>query len=82
MAKTFSFPIPSDRSAADLLAQAQQQARDNGIALEGDESTGRFRGTAEGTYRVDGDTLHLEVTKKPGLVPWGLVESALKSVFT
>lgn len=82
MAKSFEFAIAEDTDAAAVLARARDEARKSGIVMEGDASEGRFRGTAEGTYRVDGANLQVEVTNKPGFVPWKMVESALRKVFS
>ena len=81
-ARSFEFSVADGKTAADVLEQAKVEARKAGIALQGDASGGTFRGTATGTYAVDGRTLRVEVTQKPGFVPWKLVESALKRLFS
>jgi hypothetical protein len=78
----FEFSVAEGRSADDVLSHARQQARGAGIALVGDGSSGSFDGTAAGTYSVVGRVLRVEVTRKPGLVPWGLVESTLRKLFS
>jgi hypothetical protein len=80
--RTFEFAVADGKTPEDLLAQARQQARGAGIALAGDATQGTFRGTAAGTYTVVGRTLRVEVTDKPGFVPWGMVEGALKRLFS
>jgi hypothetical protein len=80
--RTFEFAVAEGKTPEDLLAQARHQARGAGIALTGDATHGSFRGTAAGTYTVVGRTLKVEVTEKPGFVPWGLVEGALKRLFS
>lgn len=81
MAKSFEFPIGDDTDASAVLDRAREEARKSGIVMEGDASTGRFRGTAEGTYQVQGTSLLVEVTNKPTFVPWAMIESALRKVF-
>jgi hypothetical protein len=81
MAQTYTFPVPKGKTAAELLAKAKELGRGKGIALVGDEKAGSFKGTAEGTYSVAGDAITIEVVKKPGFVPWMMIESALKDVF-
>jgi hypothetical protein len=80
--RSFEFDVAEGRTAAQILEQARAQAKGAGIALHGDASSGSFRGTATGTYSVDGRRLRVEVTSKPGLVPWKLVESALRRLFS
>lgn len=80
--RAFEFAVAEGRSAEDVLAQARSQARQAGIALSGDALSGSFKGTAQGTYAVDGRRLRVEVTQKPGFVPWGIVESTLRRLFS
>lgn len=80
--RSFEFSVAEGRSPEDVLTRARQQARGAGIALVGDGSAGSFDGTACGTYSVVGRVLRVEVTRKPGLVPWGLVESTLRKLFS
>jgi len=82
MSKSFEFPIADDVDVDAMMTKAKSEARSSGIVIEGDDASGRFKGTAEGTYAVDGSTLRVEVTNKPGIVPWGLVEKALRKVFS
>jgi hypothetical protein len=79
--RSFEFAMAEGRTTADVLEQARAEARKAGIALAGDESSGSFKGTATGTYAVEGRRLRVEVTQKPGFVPWKLVESALRRLF-
>ncbi len=81
MAQTYTFPIPSDRTASDLLAQAKEAGRARGVVFQGDASAGRFQGPAEGTYTVVGKELTIVVEKKPAFVPWKMIENALKDLF-
>ena len=79
--RSFEFAVAEGRTAEQVLTQAKAQARKAGIALQGDAVTGSFRGTAAGTYTVEGRSLKVEVTSKPLFVPWGIVESTLKRLF-
>ena len=80
--RSFEFDVAEGRTAAQILEQARVQAKGAGIAMQGDATSGSFRGTATGTYSVDGRRLKVEVTSKPGLVPWKMVESALRRLFS
>lgn len=82
MAQTYTFPIPSGTTADELLAKARTAGRTRGIAFSGDAEKGQFKGPAEGTYSVEGGKITISVEKKPAFVPWGMIESALKGLFT
>lgn len=79
--RSFEFAVAEGRTPADILAQARTEAKKAGIAMAGDATSGSFKGTATGTYAVEGRRLRVEVTQKPGFVPWKLVESALRRLF-
>jgi hypothetical protein len=79
--KVFEFPVETGASPDAVLGRAKERARGAGIVLHGDTSEGTFRGTAEGTYRVEGDVLKVEVRSKPAMVPWRMVENALRRMF-
>ena len=78
---TYEFELGDGTDVASMLERAREHAKGVGIALAGDAESGRFQGTAEGTYVVDGSSLKVEVTDKPGFVPWPMIESALRKVF-
>jgi len=81
--KTFEISVADGAEAADIMDRARDAARGAGIAISGNDESGNFKGTADGSYEVDVEnrTIRVEVTNKPGFVPWGLVESALRKVF-
>ena len=81
-ARSFEFAVAEGRTPAQILEQAKTEARKAGIAMHGDATSGSFKGTATGTYAVEGRRLRVEVTAKPGFVPWKLVESALQRLFS
>ena len=80
-AKTFEISVEGERSPQEILRRAKEAAENVGIVIHGDEAGGSFRGTADGTYAVEGQLVQVEVTNKPALVPWMMVESTLKQVF-
>ena len=80
--RSFEFQVAEGRTAGDVLEKARAEARSAGIALQGDATSGTFRGTASGTYTVQGRSLKVEVLTKPAFVPWKLVESALHKLFS
>jgi hypothetical protein len=79
--RSFEFAVAEGRTPAEMLEQARAQARKAGIAMQGDATSGSFKGTATGTYAVEGRRLKVEVTHKPVFVPWKMVESALQRLF-
>jgi hypothetical protein len=82
MAQTYTFPIPAGASAADMISKAKEAGRGKGIVIVGDASSGSFKGTAQGSYEVKGQDLVITVDKKPGFVPWGVIEKALAGLFS
>ena len=82
MAQTYRFPIPSGKSAAELLEKAKAAGKARKIAFSGDDKAGRFQGVAEGSYAVEAGTLTIVVDKKPAFVPWMMIETALKDLFS
>ena len=81
MSKAFEFAIEDDVDREAMIERARTEARSAGIVIQGDTAAGRFTGTAEGTYIINGSTLTVEVTGKPAFVPWPMIESALRKVF-
>lgn len=79
--RTFEFEVAEDRSADEILQKARGRARDVGITMEGDATSGSFSGVAEGRYEVEGRTVRIEIEKKPAFVPWSLVENGLRKAF-
>ena len=82
MPQTYSFPIPAGKTADELLAKAKEAGRAKRIALVGDGTSGTFKGAAEGTYAVANGAIAVTVDKKPGIVPWMMIETALRELFS
>lgn len=82
MAQTYTFALPSGVPVETLLERVKATAKEKNIVFVGDAASGSFKGLAQGSYRVDGPSIVVTVDKKPGFVPWGMVESALKDLFT
>ena len=65
-----------------VVQKLRRLAKKNNIKFEGDECTGKAEGKGfVANYRVEGRECTLTVTKKPMLVPWGVVEKAIAKVF-
>jgi hypothetical protein len=80
MTKTFDIPFSGD--AATLLKHAKDAAVEAGAILTGDTNEGKFSGKGvEGHYKVDGNTMHVTITKKPIVVTDSFVESQIRKFF-
>jgi hypothetical protein len=74
--------VKLNQSAEEFVAKAKEAARDKGIHLIGDEEKGQFAGNGiEGHYHISGDTLSIRISKKPFIVPWNLIEAAVRNYF-
>jgi hypothetical protein len=80
MSKTFEIKLKS--SSAEFLDSVRAVTANNGVRFEGDQVSGRFSGHGiEGHYRIVDDVLALNITKKPMVVPWTLIENKVRSFF-
>ena len=80
MSKSFEVKLQGDPD--EIIAKAKTAARDHGVDLTGDGQTGHFSGLGiEGSYLIFEDTLAIEISKKPFILPWGMVESTLRNYF-
>jgi len=83
MAKKFTFVVRGDPEVK--LEQVKSRAADSGIFFTGDLSGGTFLGDMsvlglgiKGTYKMSGNNMVVNVTKKPSIYPWDLVEARLR----
>ena len=76
-----TFRIPLTRTKADLLALAEPVLVKQGMNLVRTESGAEFsgQGFAGSLSFTDTETI-VEITAKPFIVPWSLVESKLREV--
>jgi hypothetical protein len=76
------FEVVLSASPGDFLNKVQTSARSSGVELKGDESCGRFSGKGiEGAYEIQGNVLAIRIVKKPLLMPWALIELAVRDYF-
>lgn len=81
MSKTFEIRLK--RPAADIIADAKKTALRKGIHFDGDNRLGHFSGLGlDGHYTIEGDNLSVQVTKKPMLLSWSMIETAVKDYFS
>jgi hypothetical protein len=76
---TFQIQAPT----AELLSQVQKLAQEYGGQFQGDDTSGHIAlpsilGIIEGDYTIEGHQLHLTVTKKPFLVGYETISSAIR----
>lgn len=77
-----NFSVPFTKSATDILDRAKQTIESQSGNFNGDETNGSFDvsvfgNTVKGSYTVEGQTLLIEITEKPFLVPCSMIESFL-----
>ena len=78
------FSIPFSGSAEDVLAKAKKAVQGQGGNFTGDTSRGDFDVSVfgnkiVGNYTVSGQTLDVNITDKPFMVPCSAIESFLKN---
>jgi hypothetical protein len=77
-----TYRVALSKEPAVVIEQARAKASTNGVEFHGDETEGRFAGKGlQGTYRIEGSQLSLTIAKKPMILPWGVIESSIKSFF-
>lgn len=79
---TFQIQSP----AAELRKQIQKLVEQYDGQLTGDEKSGQFSlqilGSIEGEYTIDGNKLHINITKKPMLIGCETISSTIKTYLT
>lgn len=85
MARTFKFILRGD--PVQKLAGIRSAAARNMVYFQGDLKRGTFSGgisllgvdmKIKGSYRVEGDTILVTVSKKPSTMSWEQVETRLR----
>ena len=77
-----SFTINTNKDPQTLVDEARQAAEENNATFKGDTNSGSFSGKGvEGSYEIEGSTVHVTVTDKPSLASWSKVESKLQEFF-
>lgn len=71
---------------ADALARAQREILAAGGRFDGTLASGTFSGKTllgefDGTYTASGPVIQIQISRKPFLVPCGLIESKLREFF-
>ncbi len=78
-----SFSIPFTGQPEQIYQRAKSAVEKQGGNFNGDATGGSFSlqvfGTISGNYRVNGQSLDIEITEKPMMIGCGMIEGALKS---
>ncbi len=78
--KTITVETNGDTEA--IISRAKEAASANGFQFDGDTDSGSFSGMGvTGEYRVNGNIMEISIAEKPAFLPWGMVESQIKSIF-
>ena len=77
------FSIPFSGSPEAILAKARSAVQNQGGNFDGDANSGEFNVSVlgnkiVGNYTVSGQTLNINITDKPFMVPCNAIESFLK----
>lgn len=77
------FLIPFSGDAESVLAKAKTAVQSQGGSFTGDSNSGDFNVSVfgnkiVGNYSVSGQTLNINITDKPFIVPCSAIESFLK----
>ena len=77
-----TFKIPLNKPKAQLLQDAATLLPQNGFTFTPDDNGGRISGHGfEGSVRFTDTEMEVEITKKPMIAPWSLVESKIRGFF-
>lgn len=77
-----TFRIPMTKPQAQLMQDAVTLLPQNGFKFVPGENGGTISGHGfEGCVRFTGQELEVEITKKPLIAPWSMVESKIKGFF-
>jgi hypothetical protein len=78
-----NFTVPFTKDTTEILDKAKKTVESQGGSFTGDTTAGNFNvsvfgNTIVGTYVVVGQSLNIDITDKPFLVPCSMIESFLK----
>lgn len=78
-----SFSIPFSGGASDILAKARTAVQGQNGNFDGDTNSGSFSvavlgNRITGDYTVSGQTMQINITDKPFMIPCSAIESFLR----
>jgi hypothetical protein len=78
-----NFVINFTGTSESVFGRAKAAVEKQGGNFNGTSSEGKFSinvfGAISGTYRVEGQQLHISIEEKPMMIPCGAIENVLKS---
>jgi len=81
MSRLIEIQLQEDGSL--VMQRVRETAKTYGAELEGNDDCGKFCGKGiHGTYAIKGDKLAISITKKPMILPWGVIEKTVQKFFT
>jgi hypothetical protein len=82
MSKTKTFAFPLSQGPASVVSRARKAAAENGVHFDGDEQQGQFTGHGiEGSYTIRDAELTVQISRKPIIMPWSMIESSMRKFF-
>ncbi len=78
-----SFQFKIETSPSEIIDKVKSRIESEGGSFTGDENEGNFNlptpiGAIEGNYSVSDNELKIDITKKPMMLPCGMIESELQ----
>ena len=81
MAKKFTVKLKHD--SEHFIKKAQAASRKEGISFSGDARQGTFLALGvKGSYTIEDGTAYVDITEKPILIPWKMVEVMMHDFFS
>lgn len=78
------FEVPFSGDVQNVIDGAKSAVEKAGGKLGGDVKTGTFtvpKPAIEGSYKITGTAMSITISKKPMIVPCGVIESFIKEKF-
>jgi len=80
MAKRYQVELSQEPER--FLEKAKEASAKDGINFTGDASMGTFAVLGvKGNYKIENKTALINITEKPFLIPWGVVEVMMRDFF-
>ena len=80
MAKRYQVELSQEPER--FLEKAKKASAKDGISFTGDASMGTFAVLGvKGNYKIENKTALINITEKPFLIPWGVVEVMMRDFF-
>lgn len=74
--------VPKNQDRVALFERAKERARKLGAKLSGSVASGGFSANGVvGTYKTQGDSLEITITKKPFYIPESVIKDVLEKYF-